>query len=63
MLMGHNLTISDYNFGIIATGYICCNCNAHVTKFNLTGDFLIWHNTNHIKMLSCDEYLIKGILE
>lgn len=64
-IMGHNLIISDYNKYMDKMGlaYICCNCNAEITQFNMNGEMLIWSNHQYIELMSCSEYLIKNILE
>jgi hypothetical protein len=64
-LLDHELIISSYNEHMMGTGiaYMCINCNAEITLFNSDHSYFIWHIGRYINLISCDEYIIKSIIE
>jgi len=70
-ILGHEFRlIADY---FSSRTYICNKCNCEMDHYFKEDEMLIWHKTNenedincshlYISMISCDEYMIKSIIE
>lgn len=64
-ILGHKLIISEYNkhMNHMGEAYVCENCGAEISIFNVVSEILIWHNHNYIELISCEEYIIKNLIE
>ena len=65
------LEILDHKFQFVESDdnnnerYICITCKADVDKFITDNAILIWDDNedDYIELISCNEYIIKSIIE
>lgn len=65
-MMNHDLILdTTYNNSLYVTSFICKMCKCKIDLIHKTDEFLIWRGNKqgYIDLISCNEMIIKNILE
>lgn len=63
-LLGHDLVFDSEDFlGVLGISYVCTICKCEIDYINSDNKYSIWYNGEYIKLIPCNEFIIKSLIE